>query len=51
MQESHGKGPAGHPGPESCEVIRKDGHEVLTGESAGEPLSREIASPEMPTQL
>ena len=51
MKKSHEKGRAGHLGPESCADIREDGREVLTGESAGEPLSREIATPEMPTPL
>jgi hypothetical protein len=41
MQESYGEGLATHTGPESCVVVRKDGGEALTGERAGQPLSRE----------
>jgi len=51
MKALHEKGIAIHLGSESCEVIRKNDGEVLTGESAGEPLSREIATPKMPTLL
>ena len=42
MQESHGKGPASHPDPESCVDGRKAGGEALTGAHAGQPLSCEI---------
>jgi hypothetical protein len=41
MKESHDEGVANHIGPESCAVVRKDGGEALTGERAGQPLSRE----------
>lgn len=51
MKESDEKDPASHLGPESCEAARKGCREVLTGESAGEPLSREITHPELPTLL
>jgi len=40
MKESYGEGVATHTGPESCAVGRKDGGEALTGERAGQPLSR-----------
>ena len=42
MKESHGKGPASHPDPESCVDGRKAGGEALTGVHAGQPLSSEI---------
>ena len=45
MKEPHGEGLATHTGPESCVVIRKDGSEALTGESAGWVLSREEPEP------
>ena len=51
MKESHRKGPASHPDPESCGVARKDEAEALTGEGAGELLSREIRSIGVPTPL
>jgi RNA-directed DNA polymerase len=51
MKESYEKDEASHLGPKSCGAVRKDSHEVLTGESAGEPLSREIQSSELPTLL
>ena len=35
------KGVATHISPESCAVVREDGGEALTGERAGQPLSRE----------
>ena len=35
------EGVATHIGPESCVVVREDGGEALTGERAGQPLSRE----------
>jgi hypothetical protein len=41
MKESYGEGVANHTGPESCIVVREDGGEALTGERAGQPLSRE----------
>jgi group II intron reverse transcriptase/maturase len=51
MKELHKKDLASHLDPESCEEVRKGLREVLTGENAGEPLSREIRTPEMPTLL
>ena len=51
MKESYEKDEASHLGPKSCGAVRKDSREVLTGESAGEPLSREIQSSELPTLL
>lgn len=39
------------PSPESCGGARKDAAEALTGEDAGEPLSREIAKPGLPTSF
>jgi RNA-directed DNA polymerase len=41
MRESYGEGLAAHTGPESCAVVREDGHEALTGERAGRVFSRE----------
>ena len=41
MKVSHGEGLASHTGPESCVCSRKDVGEALTGESAGQVLSRE----------
>jgi hypothetical protein len=38
------KGVATHLGPESCGGIREDVFEALIGETAGQPLSREIGS-------
>ena len=49
MQESHGKGPASHPDPESCVDGRKAGGEALTGAHAGQPLSCEIRQSGVPT--
>src|SRR6516225_6029007 len=51
MKESHGKGPASHPDPESCAGIRKGAGEALTGAHAGQPSSCEIRSSGMPTLL
>src|SRR6478735_6921093 len=51
MQESHGKGPASHPNPESCVDGRKAGGEALTGAHAGQPSSCEIRSSGVPTRL
>ena len=51
MQESHGKGPASHPDPESCADGRKAGGEALTGAHAGQPSSCEIRSSGVPTPL
>jgi hypothetical protein len=38
----YGEGVANHTGPESCAVYREVCGEALTGERAGQPLSREI---------
>src|SRR5262249_6652995 len=51
MQESHGKGPASHPDPESCVDGRKAAGEALTGAHAGQPLSCEIRPSGVPTPL
>ncbi len=51
MKESYRKGLANHPDPESCGSLRKDSSEALTGESAGELLSRETRHSEMSTLL
>ena len=51
MQESHGKGPASHPDPESCVDGRKAGSEALTGAHAGQPSSCEIIQSGVPTLL
>ena len=40
MKESYGEGVATHTGPESCGVARKGSVEALTGEGAGQALSR-----------
>ena len=41
VQVHYGEGIANHTGPESCVVYREVCHEALTGERAGQPLSRE----------
>ena len=51
MKESHGKGPASHPGPESCDGDRKVAAEALTGENADPVLSCEIKRSGTPTLL
>jgi hypothetical protein len=51
MKESHGKGPASHPGPESCDGDRKVAAEALTGEKADQVLSCEIKRSGAPTLL
>jgi RNA-directed DNA polymerase len=51
MKESHGKGPASHPDPESCVGGREAGSEALTGAHAGQPSSCEIRSSGVPTPL
>jgi hypothetical protein len=43
MQESHRKGLANHPDPESCVVRREAAIEALTGAQAGRVLSCEIS--------
>src|SRR5262249_14415910 len=49
MKESHGKGPASHPDPESCGDGREAVGEALTGAHAGQPSSCEIRSSGVPT--
>jgi hypothetical protein len=51
MKESHGKGLANHPDPESCVDGRKAGGEALTGAHAGQPSSCEIIQSGVPTLL
>ena len=43
MKVHHDEGVAIHIGPESCAVAREGISEALTGECAGQPLSRESA--------
>jgi hypothetical protein len=49
MQESHRKGVATHPDPESCVAGRKAAIEALTGAPAGRALSCEIIASGVPT--
>jgi hypothetical protein len=49
VKVSYGEGLATHTGPESCVTIREGWGEALTGDCIGQPLSRERASPGMPT--
>jgi RNA-directed DNA polymerase len=51
MEESHGKGLASHPDPESCAATGNGGREVLTGARTGQVLSCEIIHTGMPTSL
>src|SRR5207253_1907871 len=51
MKVRHRKGVANHPDPESCGGVREGATEALTGESAGQPLSREIRQSGAPTLL
>lgn len=51
MKVRHRKGIANHPDPESCGGAREGVVEALTGESAGQPLSREIRQSGAPTLL
>lgn len=51
MKVRHRKGAAIHSGPESCGVGREAAVEALTGEAAGQPLSREIGMSGAPTLL
>jgi RNA-directed DNA polymerase len=51
MKVRYRKGVAIHPGPESCGAGREAVVEALTGEAAGQPLSREIGNSGVPTQL
>ena len=41
MQRDSNEGIANHTGPESCALYREMQGEALTGESVGQPLSRE----------
>src|SRR5918995_5017564 len=49
MRESHRKGVATHPDPESCVASRKATIEALTGAPAGRVLSCEIIASGVPT--
>ena len=49
MKESHRKGLANHPDPESCDGSRKAAGEALTGPQAGRVLSCEISVSRVPT--
>ena len=49
MKESHRKGVAIHPDPESCVASREAVIEALTGAHAGRVLSCEISAPRVPT--
>ncbi len=51
MKVRYRKGVATHPGPESCAGAREDAGEALTGEAAGQPLSRDIGNSGAPTPL
>lgn len=51
MEVRHRKGVASRPDPESCVLAREGGIEALTGERAGQPLSRVIKQSGVPTQL
>jgi hypothetical protein len=51
MRESHRKGVANHPEPESCVAGRKATIEALTGAHAGRVLSCEIIATRVPTSF
>jgi len=51
MKESHRKGVANHPDPESCVASRKATIEALTGAHAGWALSCEIIATGVPTSF
>lgn len=51
MKVRYRKGVANHPDPESCGGVCEGVVEALTGESAGQPLSREITQSGAPTLL
>jgi RNA-directed DNA polymerase len=51
MKVRYRKGLANRPGPESCGGVREGVIEALTGERAGQPLSREIRQSGAPTLL
>ena len=49
MQVPCDEGVAIHIGPESCALVREGQGEALTGESTGQPLSRERVLSRVPT--
>src|SRR5467141_2106098 len=49
MKESHRKGVATHPDPESCVASRETAIEALTGAHVGRVLSCEIIATRVPT--
>src|SRR5690242_3793626 len=51
MKVRYRKGVAIHPGPESCGGAREGAGEALTGEAAGQPLSRANGTSGAPTLL
>ncbi len=51
MKESHRKGVANHPDPESCVAGREAAIEALTGAHAGRVLSCEIIATRVPTSF
>jgi hypothetical protein len=51
MKESHRKGVANHPDPESCVASREAAIEALTGARAGRVLSCEIIATRVPTSF
>jgi hypothetical protein len=51
MKESHRKGVANHPDPESCVASREAAIEALTGAHAGRVLSCEIIATRVPTSF
>ena len=51
MKESHRKGLANHPDPESCVASREAAIEALTGAHAGQVLSCEIIATRVPTSF
>jgi len=51
MKESHRKGVANRPDPESCVASRKAGSEALTGAHVGWVLSCEIIVTRVPTSF
>jgi hypothetical protein len=51
VEVSHDEGVASHIGPESCVACREVRDEALTGERAGQPLSRDRFYLGVPTPL
>ena len=51
MKEPHRKGQASHSGPESCDGLRKESGEALTGESAGRAIELRNHESGTPTLL